>query len=166
MTPQPVLPFLVTTLGQLLGTDLTNKADGLVAAAMFTAKCSMDVSEVPDGAALAKAALSCVGGFDEDISERLALYLLKRGVDNPGKVAGKVIGKISVYLGLIGPTFNGMNYWAEQYPIEDARTVHVFPTTVKVLLAPSKVGRFAFGTPHKTVEAELRKLLAPSISRT
>lgn len=159
LTPQPVLPFLVTTLGQLAGTDLTNRADGLVAAAMVTAKCSKDVREASDGARLTKAALSCVGGIDGDIAKQLALYLLKRGVKDPGKVAGKVVGKVSVYLACIGPVFNGMNYWAEQNLIEDARTVHVFPTTIKVLLAPSKVGRFPFGTPYKTVETELRKLL-------
>lgn len=159
LTPQPILPFLVTTLGQLVGADMVSKADGYVAAAMVTAKCSKDVTAVSDGGTLAKAALSCVGGIDEALAKQLALYLLKRGVKDPGKLAGKVVGKASVYLTCIGPVFSGINYWAEQGLVEDARTVHVFPTTVKVLLAPSKVGRFAFGSPYQTVEQELRRVL-------
>lgn len=159
MTPQPVLPFLVTTLGQLVGADMVSKADGYVAAAMATAKCSKDVAAVSDGGTLAKAALSCVGGIDEALAKQLALYFLKRGVKDPGKLAGKIVGKASIYLTCLGPVFNGMNYGAEQGLVEDARTVHVFPTTVKLLLAPSKVGRFAFGSPYQTVEQELRRIL-------
>ena len=166
MSPQPVLPFLVTTLAQLVGAELTNQADGYVAAAMALASCSKDVRAASDGAGLTKAALSCVEGLDEQFARQLALYLLKRGVADPGKVAGKVVGKLSVYLACIGPVFNGMNYFAERQLIENARTVHVFPTTVKVLLAPGKVGRFAFGTPYRTVEDELLRQLGTPDSAT
>lgn len=159
MTPQPVLPFLGTLLAQLVGTDLTLKVDGYVAAAMVLAKCSKDVSAVSDGGSLAKAALSCVGGLDETVARQLATYLLKRGVKDPGKLAGSIVGKASVYLAAIGPVFNAMNYFAEQFLTESATTVHVFPAITKVLLAPRKVGQFKFGTDYKTVEKDLRRIL-------
>lgn len=159
MTPQSILPFLITTLGQLVGTDMASKADGYVAAIMATAKCSKDVSAATNAASLTKAAISCLAGIDETLARQLAMYLLKRGMKNPGKVAGKIVGKASMYLAVIGPVFNALNYWAEQGLAEDARTVHVFPSVVKVLLAPRRVGSFAFGTPYQTVKQSLRRLL-------
>ncbi len=130
MNPQPVLPFLVTTLGQLVGTDMTSKADGYVAAVMATAKCSKDVAAASDAGTLTRAALSCLSGIDETLAKQLAQYLLKRGVKDAGRLAGKIVGRASLYLACMGPVFNGMNYWAEQSLEDSARTVNVFPTTL------------------------------------
>ena len=129
MKPQPALPFLATTLAQLIGTDMVNKADGYAAAAIALAKCSKDVGEAHDGGTIARASLSCVGGLDESIARQLAVYLDHRGVKDAGKVGGRIVGRTSIYLAVLGPTFNGMNYWAERTVDDGAHTVHVFPTT-------------------------------------
>ncbi len=129
MTPQAVVPFLQTILAQLIGTDVTFKADGYVAAVIATAKCAKDVSGVTDGGTLAKAVLSCVSGIDEDVAKHLAVYFLKRGMADPGKLAGYIVGRASIYLACLGPVFNAMNYFAEQHLNESSRTVNVFTTT-------------------------------------
>lgn len=132
LDPQSVLPYLWTTLGQLVGTDAGLKADGYVGAIMATAKCAKDIAEAKDGGTLTKAAISCVTAVDEALAKQLANYLLKRGVKDAGAVAGKIVGKLSVYLALIGPIFNGMNYWAERAAdLTAARTVTLFPSVAK-----------------------------------
>lgn len=132
LDPPSILPFALTTLGQLVGTDAGLKADGYVAAIMATARCARDVKDTHDAETLARALLTCVGGIDDAMTTQLATYLSKRGVKDAGQVAGRVMGKLTVYLALIGPVFNGMNYWAEtSSDLSAARTVTMFPTVVK-----------------------------------
>ena len=137
MEPQPVLPFLITALGQIAMTDLGLKADGYVAASLALAKCAKDVMGSKDFGTTSKALVSCLGSIDETLAKQLATYLMKRGVKDAGKLAGKIIGKMVVVLAVIGPVFNGMNYWAEQSPdLVSARTATLFP---KVLAKPKPV---------------------------
>lgn len=137
MDPQPVLPFLITELGQIAMTDLSLKADGYVAAAMALAKCAKDLKGVQGFGSTSKALVSCLGSVDEAVAKQLATYLMKRGVKDAGKLAGRIIGKLVVVLAVIGPVFNGMNYWAEQSPdLAAGRTVTLFP---KVIAKPRPV---------------------------
>ena len=52
-----------------------------------------------------------------------------------GQLAGKLVGKISIYLALIGPAFSAMNYLAELHLPDTAQTVTVFPKAEKVTAA-------------------------------
>ncbi len=168
MSPQPVLPFLATTLGQLVGTDLTLKADGYIAAAMALATCGKDIKEATDGATATKAAIACITGVDEQLARQLAQFLLKQGVKDAGKVAGKIMGKMTVYLALIGPVFSGMNYWAERSLPDAAHTVHVFPQPTPppaLLLTAAGLGSYAFGAPEADVLTMLTARLGkPTLS--
>jgi hypothetical protein len=114
-------------LGELAGTDLTTKADGYAAAVVSLAKCAKDVRGAHDGALLTKAAISCVSAIDEDVAKQLAVFLDKRGVKNAGKLAGKIVGKVTIYLALVGPVFDGLNYWVEGSAADSTHTVTVFP---------------------------------------
>ncbi|QLQ15863.1 MAG: hypothetical protein HZY73_09625 [Micropruina sp.] len=158
MSPQPVLPFLETTLAQLVGTDMMLKADGYVAAVMALAKCGNDLRRAKDEGSAIKAAVSCVSGLDEQVARQLGTYLLKRGVADAGKLAGRIIGKLTVYLALIGPVFSGMNYWAERSLPDSAHTVNVFPTPVApaaLTLSADGLGPYRFGASEKDVLAAL-----------
>lgn len=148
LDPQPVLPFLITVLGQLAMTDLSLKADGYVAAAMALAKCANDVKAATDFGSTTKALVSCLGSVDEAVAKQLATYLTKRGVKDAGKLAGRIIGKLVVALAIVGPVFNGMNYWAEQSPdLAAGRTATLFPkVTAKpkpAVLDPDSTGMCA-----------------------
>lgn len=127
LEPQRVPAFLITSLGSLIGSEIGGNADGYVAAIMATASCAAALSQATDGAGLAGAGLTCASGAETTIAQNLATYLQRRGVADAGKVAGKIVGKITVYLGLLGPTFNAMNYFAELHTDAAARTVTVTP---------------------------------------
>lgn len=159
LTRQSGWQFILTTIAEAVGVDMIRKADGYAAALLATAKCSKELADVSDGATFARAATACVGGIDVTVAKQLGLYLLKRGVKNPGKLAGKIIGKASLYLACVGPVINALNYWVESGLDEAARTVRVFPTPIKVWLAPNKVSNFGFGTSYQSVEDKLRRLL-------
>lgn len=125
LDPQSVTAFLITALGSLVGTDLSGKADGYVAAIMATASCADAISQATDGAGAARAGLACASGAEEAIAQNLATYLQRRGVANAGTIAGRIVAKLTIYLALVGPTFTAMSYFAELHTDAGARTVAV-----------------------------------------
>jgi len=132
LEPPSTLGFLVTTLGQLVGNELGTLADGYVAAAIAISGCAGDVKAAHDAGTWTRALLACVGSFDTAIAKQLATYLVSRGQDPvpAGKLAGTVVGKIAVYLALLGPAFSTMSYAAERNVPDSAHTVAVFAKAV------------------------------------
>lgn len=139
MKPPNTTEFLLSLLARLVGTDLDNKADGLLAAAILVGSCGTDVQDAKDDASWGKALLSCTEGLDARVAGRLSTYLLKRGTKNPGVTAGKIVGRASIYLALVGPVFESMNYLAERSTPDSARSVSLF-------VRPEGVTRSTFKT--------------------
>ncbi len=135
LSPPSTLSFLVSTLGQLVGTRMPTTADGYATAAVTVAGCLSEVNAAHDAATWARAAQTCVGNLDGEATARLvALYLTKRGVDpvKAGKEAADLVGRASIYLALIGPVFSSMNFIGERTLADSARTVNVYPTVAQV----------------------------------
>lgn len=127
LTRQDPLPFVLTLLGQFMGQYMGLKADGYAAAVMATASCANDIRAAQSTGAIWKAVTSCVGALDDQFAKSLALYLDKRGVANAGTLAGQLLGRASIMLAVMGPTFNAINYGVDQAIVDGARTVYVFP---------------------------------------
>lgn len=70
--------------------------------------------------------------MDTTIAEKLGEYFLERGKSpkEAGRLAGHIVGRITIWLAAMGPIFNGMNYWGELKTPDDARKVTLFPKTV------------------------------------
>jgi len=94
------------------------------------------VKAAHDAGTWTRAALTCLGNLDDATAKTLATYLTERGADPAaaGKTAGGLLGRISVYLALVGPVFSAMNFALEQRLSDSARTVNVYP---KVLASGS-----------------------------
>lgn len=131
LTMQPPDPgeYLVWLLANLVVTNQAElKSSGLLAAVIGVSGCISDLREVHDGASAAKAAATCVTAIDEDVARHLAAALAKRGVRDAGRLAGQIVGKMSVYLALLGPVYGSMTYFADTQLDSGARTVSVFLT--------------------------------------
>ena len=130
LDPPSAVAFMVSTIGQLAGARLQMSADGYAAGAIAVAGCYSDVKAAHDPGTWTRAALTCLGNLDERAAKSLASYLTKRGADPvvAGKTAGRLLGRISIYLALFGPVFSTMNYLGEQVKPESARIVNVYPT--------------------------------------
>ena len=57
----------------------------------FLAGCGNDLRRAKDAGSATKAALSCMTVLDETVARQLAVYLLKRGVKNPGTKSGNFV---------------------------------------------------------------------------
>ncbi|MBB2893728.1 hypothetical protein [Flexivirga oryzae] len=134
LEPPSTVGFLVSTLGRLVGAQLEQLADGYAAGAIAIAGCYSDVKAAHDAGTWTRAALTCLGGIDEDLAKTLASYLTERGVApvKAGKLAGAVVGRLTVYLALVGPVFSTMNFALEQRLSDSARTVNVYPQAEQV----------------------------------
>ncbi|WP_139210074.1 hypothetical protein [Microlunatus flavus] len=126
MKPPNTTQFLLSLLATLVGKDLSDKADGLLAAAILVGACGTDIQAAKDDSSWGKALLSCVQGLDDGAARRLSTYLLERGVQNPGATAGKIVGRATIYLALVGPLFESMNYLGERTTPDSARNVSLF----------------------------------------
>lgn len=120
--------FLATSLAQLVGAQSGLLLEGSLAAVIAVASCAKDFAGITDAPTAARAALTCLSGLDEVIARKVAVGLLKTGLSPQvaGRTAGAVIGKLSVGLAAIGPVFNAMNYTADSFLLESARTLVVF----------------------------------------
>lgn len=139
--PEP-LPFLATAVAQLAVQQGVDMVDGLLASIIAVASCSKDVAAATDVLAGARAVLTCIGPADEAIAKKVGVALLRKGMEPraAGQLAGRLVGKVSLALGLIGPAFNAMNYIAESNTSPPARSVTVF------LRAPRPSTRSAVAT--------------------
>lgn len=126
MKPPNTTEFLMSLLARLVGKDLDDKANGMLAAAILVGSCGTDVRDAKDDSSWGKALLSCTEGLDDATARRLSTFLDKRGVDKPGFKAGYIVARASIYLALVGPAFESMNYVAERNTADSARSVSLF----------------------------------------
>jgi hypothetical protein len=128
LTLPSTVSFLATTLAQLVIRQSEDMLDGMLAAVIAVATCARSVHEADDFPKAAKALLTCVRSADEAIAKNVGVALVKREKDprKAGQLAGKLVGRISIGLGLIGPAFNAMNYAAERGVPQSARDATVF----------------------------------------
>ena len=135
MRPPDPGEFLVWLLAQLLLTELEVKADGLVAAAVGVSACVDELRAVTGPQAAVRAVTACLRAVDDQLARGLATVLDRRGVKHPGKVAGKIVGKLSVYLAVLGPVFKTLTLFTDARLDSGARTVSVFASH------PPRVGK-------------------------
>ena len=133
-TPPSALAFLASVTAGLTGEAVQDRLAGWVGTVAGLGACAREVAGVDDVLDAARAVLECVGLADEAIARRAAVALLKArpGLtpQQAGKRAGAVVGRITIYLALVGPVFSSMNYLAELALPEASRQLTAYPTTV------------------------------------
>lgn len=130
------LQFLTSLLARLTGTALGDKADGWVGTGLMLAKCGTDLQDATDGPKRTRALLSCASGLDKDVARSLVNFSLARqkakiqagktAKEVSGKAIGGVVGRASIYLALIGPVIDSLDYVAARNLTEAARTASLF----------------------------------------
>lgn len=123
LTVPSTLGFLTTTLAQLVVRQGVDMLDGMLAAVVAVATCARSVGEADDLPSTGRAVLTCLRSSDEAIARNVGTALLRRGMEpkEAGQLAGRLVGRISIGLGLVGPVFNAMNYAAERATPQSAR---------------------------------------------
>lgn len=128
LQPEPPGSFLASLVSQQIVSTGLSLSDGYLVAGMALAKCGQDGLTSAGAGDLAKAAYSCVSAMDGELAGLAGRVLAKHGVENAGKLAGKAVGKASVYLALVGPTLSSMSYIGEHVIDDATRQVSVFTT--------------------------------------
>lgn len=118
----------------LVGQAAKDSLGGWVGTVVSLGSCVRQLNNVEDVLDAAKAALNCIGLADEAIAKKVAVGLLRARPEltpqQAGKQAGGIVGRISIYLALVGPVFSSMNYLAELNSVPASRQLSVYPTTV------------------------------------
>ncbi|WP_159440912.1 hypothetical protein [Jatrophihabitans endophyticus] len=133
--PPTVDRFLISLVGSLIGDAISDAQQGYTAGAIALAGCYDDVHDARGVDGFARAAQTCLSSLDTSAASALGNYLrVRRGLSDreAGRLAGRLVARVSVYLALVGPVFSTMNFAAEQTLPASARTVTVFPTIEKV----------------------------------
>jgi len=136
LEPQPLKSYLLTyTAKAIVGAGI-GLDDGLAIVSLATAKCIKDgKDQQADGdlASRIKSGLSCTDAIlgSQDLVAKFLVKKSKAAPEKAGSIAKGYLGTISVYLALIGPAFNAINYVAESTLPESARSVAVYPVVIK-----------------------------------
>lgn len=171
----PDLPgFLAGVAAQQVVKTGVDATSGWVATTMSLATCGRRVTGITDAMSLTETVVECIPEKDEVAARLLAQVLDSNGWKPPvpgvtaGKFAGKLVGKVSIGLALVGPTFTSMNYAAAKNTRSSARELTVFtsaePSTRQVLTL--KTGGKVFvhdenisALPHQNAISRLTELL-------
>lgn len=121
-SPTPI-EYLTWEVAELVGADLSLRANGFISAVIGMSACSGAWLDADDATGVANAASECLQAMDSTVAQQLALVLEERGVENAGMVAGKIVGKISIYLALLGPAYGSAWYALDSTLSDGARTV-------------------------------------------
>ena len=130
--------FLATVIAKQLVSAGLDYPSSVVTGILLLATCVKDLTGVRDSPlAIGAAAVSCLQAADETVARRLSLALLKLGKSpkRAGELAGSAIAKATIYLALIGPVFNILNWSAEHTVDEAIRSVSVFAKPVRCNLS-------------------------------
>lgn len=125
--------FIFSVVARLTGTILGSKTDGWVSSGLAIAQCTTDLQNAADGPRRVKAAVSCASGMDSDVARQIVNYqnarfdeLTKAGkhpeVVDGAKIGG-LVGRISIWLTLIGPVLDGGDFIAAKNFAKEVRTV-------------------------------------------
>lgn len=136
-----VLVFLVSMLSHLATQQGLDSDASWVSAAVAVAHCANDVSQSADIFTAARAVLTCLGTASDDIGKQIARAMLDAGKSvTQVKAAAALTARMSIYLALIGPVFNSMNYFAQTQMNPSVGQVHVtirqFKPTQRIVLNP------------------------------
>lgn len=135
-----VAGFLATSIAQAVTQSSEMLLEGNLAALIAVAMCVRELADVDDAAGIASSAITCISGFGEAIARHVAVGILAvrpgTSATVAGQTAGKILGRFTVWLALIGPVFTIMDYTGDSMLPESARTLTVF---VKVADAPTEV---------------------------
>lgn len=145
--------FLYSVLGQLALESGQLKLDGLLAVTLAFGDCANDLANHHQVLGIAKALLTCLTSADSQVAGLISEGLRRSGIEprNAGRIAGKLIGKISIAAVAIGPVFNSFNYIGELSTGPEPRQLRVFPpvlqpgpapTPAKYLIAPGAIGPY------------------------
>ncbi|WP_424446827.1 hypothetical protein [Microbacterium sp. CH-015] len=122
-----VSQVLMSTIAQQLVAWGASKVNGTLAAALAVANCGSSLAGVTDIGSGAGAVLGCLQSADEKIAQMIGLALLANGMQEnaAGKLAGQLVGKISVALALLPAAINTIDYIAEMALPQNARSLTI-----------------------------------------
>ncbi|ODT25940.1 MAG: hypothetical protein ABS64_00125 [Microbacterium sp. SCN 69-37] len=122
-----VAQVLMSTVAQQLAAWGASKINGTLAAALAVANCGSSLAGVTDIGNGAGAVLGCLRSADEKIAQMIGLALLANGMQEnaAGKLAGQLVGKISVALALMPAAINTIDYIAEMTLPQNARSLTI-----------------------------------------
>ena len=124
--------FAVGFLANKIAGRVLDQAQGTVAAAVVLAGCADSLKDVRDTGTFVKAANDCVNHLDVRVAVRLAEALqkmpgLKLGARAAAKLAGTIVGLVSVVVEVALPVFT---YIADRLLGVEASSLHVFAKPV------------------------------------
>lgn len=122
-----VLVFLLSMLAHLATEQGMDSDTSWVSATVVIAHCASDITAAHGVAAAARAVLTCLGSASDAIGKQVARAMADAGKSvSQAKAAAGLTTRISIYLAVIGPVFNSMNFERQTHLDPAAGQVHVF----------------------------------------
>lgn len=120
--------FVVSLIVRQMVSAGLDLEDGMLAALIGYGKCASQVQAIDGLSGTIGSAQQCLTAGAESTAKLLATALVKKGKDPKlaGQLAGKLVGRVVVYLGLIGPVWVTLNWTADSMLADDAFTAVVF----------------------------------------
>lgn len=134
--------FVSTVIAKQLVASGLDYSTSVVAATLAAARCADKIKDMSNPLSGGTAAIECFQASSEAVAKILATGLLKKGMDPlaAGKLAGTAAARASIYLALVGPVFNILNWAVESGVSESAREATAFlritPTTLVTNINP------------------------------
>ncbi|WP_424708152.1 hypothetical protein [Microbacterium sp. SLBN-111] len=126
--PAPsVAQFVSSTIAQQLVAWGVGQAEGQLAAALAMANCWSSFASADDVGKVSGAVLTCVNNADEKVARLLGEVLRQRGMQEnaAGKLAGKLVGRVSLALAFIPAVISTFDYLAETNLPRNARALSI-----------------------------------------
>ena len=122
--------FLASVIAKQLVSSGLDASHSVITGVLTLATCVDDIAKIRDNLlAIPAAAVSCLEANDDAVARKISLALVKnkhRTAKEAGEIAGKAIARAAIYLALVGPAFNILN-WAAEHAVDEAiRSVSVF----------------------------------------
>lgn len=128
-----VATFAASALTQLLLKYGFGTVESKVSALVAFASCGADVTKAKDIGSAMKALLSCIDANDVNIAKLTGEVLSNLGVKSAGSLAGKIVGRLSVWGAAFTAVADTLDYTADAALGDGGRNVSVF---TKPMLQP------------------------------
>ncbi|MBS1673015.1 MAG: hypothetical protein JSS74_03525 [Actinobacteria bacterium] len=126
--PSPsIAQFITSTIAQQAVAWGADQTQGLLGASIAVAKCWSAFSSATDVGKVTGAGLTCLSGAEESIAHVLGEVLRRKGMQDvaAGKLAGTLVGRISLALAFLPVVISSLDYAAEQMLPRNARALTI-----------------------------------------